>query len=284
VNHYPRMLYKYACWDKQHEYHKRLITSPEIYFCSPRLINDPYDCSMRARYDLLTEEEILLRIKYYIKKYNSHLTTPEINKLSLEILNERHFENPENLYELKKLNDDFIYNYNGIFCLSEIRDNLLMWSHYANAHKGFCIGHNILELNKSLTNYLGERTDLTIDLKKIEYTGEYPLCKPDSNDIDNVDYLLRIFEIKYLDWKYEREYRYIMTGSVNRLNNIDEFRKVIIEKEIITEVILGCKMSDDNKKELLSCLKKDYPHTKIYQAIIKKNSFALDFKDITNHK
>lgn len=27
----------------------------------------------------------------------------------------------------------------GVLCLTEKKDNLLMWSHYANSHKGFCI-------------------------------------------------------------------------------------------------------------------------------------------------
>ena len=27
----------------------------------------------------------------------------------------------------------------GAFSMSQLKDNILMWSHYANQHKGFCI-------------------------------------------------------------------------------------------------------------------------------------------------
>lgn len=38
----------------------------------------------------------------------------------------------------------------GITCLSEAPDSILMWSHYANNHRGFCVSYNLLALNQKL--------------------------------------------------------------------------------------------------------------------------------------
>ena len=38
----------------------------------------------------------------------------------------------------------------GITCLSEVPDSLLMWSHYANNHRGFCVAYSLFELNQKL--------------------------------------------------------------------------------------------------------------------------------------
>ena len=31
----------------------------------------------------------------------------------------------------------------GVTCFSEERDNIIMWSHYANSHKGICLGFDL---------------------------------------------------------------------------------------------------------------------------------------------
>lgn len=45
-----------------------------------------------------------------------------------------------------------------IYSLSETRENILMWSHYANNHKGFCLGFEsyINQFDTSSTPQIGE--------------------------------------------------------------------------------------------------------------------------------
>ena len=49
----------------------------------------------------------------------------------------------------------------GVFCLSERCDSILMWSHYADCHKGVCIGFD--------TTYFKQP-----HIQKIRYNSEYP--------------------------------------------------------------------------------------------------------------
>ena len=83
-----------------------------------------------------------------------------------------------------------------VCCLCEENNNLLMWAHYADQHKGFCIGYNIKELNNALT-------ELT-----------FPVLYKDSNyyeitDADDINSSLamHMLTLKSAKWSYEKEWR-----------------------------------------------------------------------------
>ena len=53
----------------------------------------------------------------------------------------------------------------GIFCLSERSDDILMWSHYSNGHRGVCLQFNLL--NSELIEYC-----IPIKYKLQQYTSK----------------------------------------------------------------------------------------------------------------
>ena len=67
---------------------------------------------------------------------------------------------------LKSLNSTF-----GILCFTEKKDNLLMWSHYANSHKGFVLEffpeHSYFDRRKN-------KNQMVEHLKDIRYTKKRP--------------------------------------------------------------------------------------------------------------
>lgn len=83
-----------------------------------------------------------------------------------------------------------------VSCFSEIPDSILMWSHYANNHEGFCIGYDTSRIPQNI--------------KKEFYPVFYhetlfPLIKK-GEDINEYKFNSLI---KYKDWKYENEWRLI---------------------------------------------------------------------------
>lgn len=101
----------------------------------------------------------------------------------------------------------------GIVSLTETPRNLLMWSHYANQHKGICIGYN--------SNLLEDRNDLDLHLPSSYKTLKvnYDNCRYDQyTDIfstKNINELRREIVLKSLltkgdDWIYEKEHRAII--------------------------------------------------------------------------
>lgn len=125
---------------------------------------------------------------------------------------ESDLENSANLSDIERLKGDF--GQYGVLSLSESQDNLLMWSHYANEHKGVVVGYDCsagwLGINKQylLTNnpstevplpvtYHKRRLDNLIDDELVYSYGEGK-------------FLRAIFLSKSDEWIYEKEHRVIL--------------------------------------------------------------------------
>lgn len=96
-----------------------------------------------------------------------------------------------------------VFNNYGVFCLSETRTNLLMWSHYANSHKGMVVGFDVTHpiFNQKLgsaENHYG-----------IEVGGIHRVMYSNYRATESVDatdwYLLKSDE-----WIYEKEHRLVL--------------------------------------------------------------------------
>ena len=74
----------------------------------------------------------------------------------------------------------------GVVCLSLSWDNPLLWSHYADRHRGLVLGFDV-------------DTNL---LKKISYVRNRP-----SMERINQELAVKLLFTKYIDWKYEKEAR-----------------------------------------------------------------------------
>lgn len=90
----------------------------------------------------------------------------------------------------------------GIYSLSATYFEELMWAHYANSHKGFCLEYKITKLKD---NYLVPEM---VNELKVDYK-----CNPQNinySDIKKKDGVLKkLFATKSINWKYEKEIRLI---------------------------------------------------------------------------
>lgn len=94
----------------------------------------------------------------------------------------------------------------GVFSLSLSRncypDNELLWAHYANSHKGFCIEYDIDKLQDS------EQFVFNVNrVESIKYCKTPPTITV--ADIYSDDLLIKLFGSKSLSWQYENETRLI---------------------------------------------------------------------------
>ncbi len=273
----PDILYKYADWDN--EYHKRLITSPEVYLSSPADFNDPYDCTVKSRYDLWSQNEWTeLYYKDFINKYPEH-TEKDLNIAAEKLYFEIHeFEtNHENaLNRITNNQNSHFMNNIGIFSLSKIKDNLLMWSHYANSHKGVCIGYDKALLRDFIKNFYSEFPPKTkyIDYFECRYKSDYPENIPSTEMGNPFEYFKRL-EIKFSGWEYEQEWRL----AVNQNEPLYQ-RTVQLPIDVIKEVYLGLRISKANTSNILFELKKQNYKGKIFKAVQDENEFKLNFIEL----
>lgn len=129
----------------------------------------------------------------------------------------------------------------GVLSLSEIRNHELMWSHYANEHKGYVIGFNS---EHQFFNQKKIDVDELRHLRKIDYREKPPVI-----NLMNTSGA-ELFFVKSLKWEYESEWRMLMP--------LADSSKVIEKQpypihlfgfpvESVNEVILGARMSEQDK-------------------------------------
>ncbi|MBK6347288.1 MAG: DUF2971 domain-containing protein [Bacteroidales bacterium] len=104
----------------------------------------------------------------------------------------------------KKFADEILYKFQdesyAIFSCALKWNNILMWSHYANRHEGFCVGLWTEKLKDF--NVFGK-------LGKVKYEYNYPEIKPRKAKIDDILMSNSFLEThtKAKTWKYESEFR-----------------------------------------------------------------------------
>ncbi len=225
-DHLPKSLFKYCSFDKD----CRNISNLQkdiIWLNNPSNFNDPYEFS--AKIDL---DEVLRR--NYADKINVFLDSIFKDLFSKEEISALHNDNrsyDEIVLDLvsngkitqEKLND-FETRYLGVIkesianqdikklfkvsSFSEYNNLLLMWSHYAHNHTGFCIEYDIGSL--SIEHPLTKSLYPVVYSKEFVNITEYYLDKP--NNV-NLDYLLPIMMKKSSEWSYEEEWRLIIIDN-----------------------------------------------------------------------
>lgn len=142
-----------------------------------------------------------------------------------------------------------------VSCFAESPYSILMWSHYANCHKGFCIEYEIPpypEINVSLFHNLHPVIYSDTRISVLEQYLKYLKAPKLSADIlwDIYKYGLLM---KSMDWKYQNEWRLIFPNNMIP-NNTCQFFK-------IKKVYLGNKMCKDDRWKLIEiCNSKKIPY------------------------
>ena len=130
---------------------------------------------------------------------------------------------PKSLKIIKELDEDVIEGDNyasinyinpAVFCATEENDNILMWSHYGDSHKGMCT----LYYQNELLDKIASDKDISLCIYgKVKYSSKRPEFQVTMSALRfiSVDTIFLIFNItnlftKYNDWKYEKEKRFVL--------------------------------------------------------------------------
>ena len=265
---FPPILYKYRSWNQ--EEHRQILKSNMIFFASPADFNDPFDCKIPWEYEHAPKGKMNKFLKQYRRDQNPDMPSHEINRRVARFLIQNKHKDPEILDRVRKLQIDRIASVVGVFSLTASPDNLVMWSHYGDAHKGFCVGFDtekFLTLSKVEYPFGVLKTYLT----RVTYVDEYPYVDP--FDADKRRKVLTTLTFKSSHWSYENEYRFIVFEQTNTL--------VPLPDDFIVEVRLGCRMgedgSTDHKSQIIHQLKSKRTRVRLLQAVRKEKEFGLDF-------
>jgi hypothetical protein len=140
--------------------------------------------------------------------------------------------------EVSKVFDKYLY-----YCLTDQPDNNLMWSHYANSHRGFCIEWGSEYINADKVKYSDDIASFDIfDVVK----SNYGLPVADTAG----DQIWRALRQKLKEWEYESEYRLQLSNEAMKINTVkqfDNFSLVKYESGWVKSIIFGCRMSEEAK-------------------------------------
>jgi len=253
-----KSLYRFTYFDKDLFYED--ILKNILFFPSNSQLNDPFDSQIPTRYDLGNEKAL--------NEYLKNIVTKNVSE-SVKIdylLNAAKQELKNNPLKFQNNIDNLVERKVGILALTENHKNLLLWSHYAHKHTGFCVELDAQSLNNIIINEFKVNRELAF-IFKVKYQNKFPIINPFKHTTN--ERLQLQFLIKSKDWKYEQEWRIIlMNGSRQKRE---------IPPEVIRNIYFGLNAHPDNIQKSRAILKKFNPKIGLNKAIKKKDTFGLEF-------
>jgi hypothetical protein len=251
-------LYKYRSMasDKEIGRLEEVFRERKIYLSSPLQLNDPFECRPQIIWYRRTQD--------LIKYFSTHVAERfpgAYRKIRRE--EERkaahRFRSNQNGF-IKDAYNDFM-EATGLYCLSQINDDLLMWSHYSDGHRGI-----VLEYGTT------KEDTLFWEAFDVHYSEEYPVVN--IMKIGEPEEYRNLLLTKFIQWEYEKEWRII------RAPNEGAPGKYRFAPELLTGVIMGASITLENREKLLSWVR-DYPREiDLYQANINKTKYQLDIEKV----
>lgn len=165
----------------------------------------------------------------------------------------------------------------GIFCASRRRDQLLMWSHYAEQHRGF-----VLEFTPNIE----KDSPLTL-IRPVTYTTVRPLAYRTPADMIKKSLTMSLLEStrstvetliysKAKEWEYEEEERLYIPDFV-KPGQTKSYLK--FHPEELTSITIGCRTPDGKATEVEKLGRSVNPEVKIVRARMDSREYHLHFSD-----
>jgi hypothetical protein len=253
----PRYVYKYR---PPNTYTNNIIADCQLWLSNPSQFNDPFDCQIIP----VSNDVTLSEIKNYLK-----LCVPDSEDEVVQAVAEHMLSNPLELEALVNNSiRETIINKVGVSCFARKPDNILMWSHYAEAHTGLCLKYDILSDEDFFTSML-----------PVIYDSVYPQynflhsVKEDYFQASE-DLIFKGLLTKSSLWSYEEEWRVIKIGQ--GASGAHSFKK-----QSLTEVLFGCKASSKFIDEIREvAYKSGLSHLTFKKAQVSRTKFELMFEPL----
>lgn len=250
----PITMYKYfGVSEHRLEWIRKLLVDSELYFPPPSAFNDPFDC--RIPYDFNSSS---LKIEQFWRHYADEYFPSEDRRARKKRISELVMKSKTDEGQ-RASNDDLFRNMEkrGILCLTDQPTNTLMWSYYAEGHKGIAIEF------RTIPRYLEAIPGGFLPIE-VQYSSSRPLLKfyerPQESLID-----IRL-GTKAKAWEHEHEWRIVLPHIAGLVR---------VPPRMISAVIFGLrtdKACEDRIREWNS--KRPQP-TKVFRIKNEPDSFEL---------
>lgn len=163
----------------------------------------------------------------------------------------------------------------GVLSLSRANDNLLMWAHYGDSHKGFVIGFDETHRWFRGPNEFGNHTQP----QNVIYTSRRPTFKTGAADFHE-----KLQSHKSIDWAYEEEVRVFRAfGSTKeQIDNHDPLKLHLfdIPPACVKEIFIGANASSQLKAQIMQAVFTRRLDVAVYQAYNDDERYEIKFKPV----
>lgn len=153
-----------------------------------------------------------------------------------------------------------IAKHKGLLCFSRNWQNPVQWSHYADKHKGLCLGFDIP--NEYLEAVIYSRSRLSVTRE--ELTNLHPL---------NIKTVTKFLVTKYSHWSYEQEERCFV--NLEKKDPVKDLYFAEFSNDLkLSAVIVGAQ-SNVSRKDIQDALGELAPAIETFKARLAFNSFKV---------
>jgi DUF2971 family protein len=227
------------------------LVNKGIWFSPSSKFNDPFDCNISLQEEISGAD---FRKFEEGKEKISSGSLADRKKLWLPLLKEQY---------------DHFRERTGIFCGSSNYKNNLMWSHYADNHRGFCIE---IELERQFLDGAQSAYHQYLEVTYGPYPQEsYWNACFNSDVAEGIARLSTLFSYKSKEWCYENEWRLFTVLGENEIGKMMDIPGTIVSAKF------GLKMPGEHRRTIATILGNSIP----YEAAKKSDSdFKLEFAPI----
>jgi len=280
---------------------KIVLSTGRVRWSSPALFNDPFDCyfSLEPKFDLAAcRDEHRDRFLDVIFQEQQPAFVSE-NPLVPQIRQLREMARTKSRSEMGTKFDVVYPNIvQGIealsrqerevwerqsrdyrlLCVCEIKDNLLLWSHYTACHTGVAFQFECIEdldvplLAALPVIYADDAPGMADKDEIIEYSLGLRGMEPPPPNL-----WIRLVTTKARCWEYEKEWRVIMK---RRDYDNDGYEDCKFSPQEISKVFFGCRIRERDKDDILRLLTGQFGHVEVYQAKQNPKMYRLDFERV----
>ncbi|WP_168798636.1 DUF2971 domain-containing protein [Herbaspirillum sp. ST 5-3] len=233
------------------------LRSRTIYLSSPAAFNDPWDC--RPWFDLEALEDPKIRDQTidWFMKIGIRTKAADAHEMR---------QKPSLLRSIVEQCAEGIWNdidekYR-VYCLTPKDDDLLMWSHYADSHRGICLQFD---------------------------THPYPICSAfevsynDTLPVSHIsesseDFGFKALLVKAIAWKYENEFRVIALDASRQVKDlpVTQNNRLHIGDDSLVGIIVGCQCPYAD--EIIDIVGRYQPSVKVIQAKRHPHRYGIGYE------
>jgi hypothetical protein len=236
----------------------KIIESHSLLFTNPREFNDPFEFDINLlKFDFNeASEEIKYELAFIKNEFSNKYGKDILQEIDNIINNkvEDHYKNSQ----LSKVSRS------SVCCFSKKNSNIVLWSHYADKHKGICL---IFDLTDSPV--FENHKNYSISQGPVRYI-DYKSYQPINYLKDRLSAISSLLYTKSLDWEYEKEYRYHI---------LDNSGLIAFKNSFLKGAIFGLRVNEKERNYFINKAN-ELGHNKLEFYIVNKNHLNISIDEI----